>query len=438
MSSLSERAAIMQQTLQKISQCSSMEEKIEYLQKAFELFNRETSRLEELYAELKNQLHQVNSELAEANQQLNQKVIELHRLTQSLEGILTHISQAIIFINLDGLVTTFNPAAEEILHKKKDAVLFQGFFNHFSDDVFGYSMREALEICQVPSLTFVSYFNGQDSKKELEIVSTCVIDKEQTAESSRYDQGIIIVIRDLTKLFQLQLQASRNDRMKDLGEMAAQMAHEIRNPLGGIKGFAALLERDLSDQPDLKKMASYIVEGTDNLNRLVTQVLNYSRQLKLRLIETNLGILLEEVQQHMLADAAFSDKIRITIQKPPQPVIGEVDVALFKGVLLNLAINAIQAMPEGGDLTMSVDSSGTEAVIKIMDTGIGIPAENIEKIFSPFFTTKIGGNGFGLAEVHKVILAHAGTIDVESKVGQGSTFIIRTPLGSPHKDAYGN
>jgi signal transduction histidine kinase len=236
------------------------------------------------------------------------------------------------------------------------------------------------------------------------------------------------MIRNITEICRLQLLAQRTNRLKDLGEMAARVAHEIRNPLGGIKGFATLLYQDLQNHPDLQQMASQIIEGTDGLNRLVSNILNYTRPFQLQLESTDLVSFLKEVVQLVQADPNLHSVISFDIQLPQLPLKVPLDAQLFKSAVLNLLVNALEAMPQGGKLTLELKSDLEYAQLTVSDTGVGISEENLEKIFSPFFTTKDVGNGFGLSEVHKIIQAHGGTIEVQSKLQEGTIFIIKIPL----------
>lgn len=222
---------------------------------------------------------------------------------------------------------------------------------------------------------------------------------------------------------------SRIERMKELGEMAAQVAHEIRNPLGGIKGFASLLQRDLQDRPELQQMAAHIVEGTDHLSRLVTDVLDYARPIEPKLEPIDFIALLNEVKKHIEADSNIDLKhIKLTIDSSYSTFMISLDPFLMKSALLNLILNAIQAMPKGGTVSIVIQKKLGHLVLKIIDTGIGMSKEHLEKIYSPFFTTKLDGNGLGLHEVQKVVSAHGGTIDAHSILGQGTTFTLKIPL----------
>lgn len=411
-----------------LSQGKSAEERIDALLQAFELFCQETSRLEAAYSALKQEFRSVNLELEETNEQLNEKVVELHQLTQYLENILSHISQGLLFIDLKGIITTFNPAAESILEKSRDALRFRPFSEFFADKLFGFSMQEALQHKEAPSFTRISIASA-DGKQEklLDVETRFILRQGSEHEANQQANGLIITLRDITELNRLEVLASRHDRMKDLGLLAAEVAHEIRNPLGGIKGFASLLKRDLKSQPELEKMASYIIEGTDSLNDFVTQVLNYSRPMKPHFSRIKMSDLILETQAMIDLNSALNPKPHFDIQIHPDDLEVSLDYQMVKGALLNLFVNSTQAMPQGGTLFIKCALQKNDVLIEVADTGIGIPKENVEKIFSPFFTTKSDGNGFGLAEVHKVVQAHGGQIDVTSQEGKGTTFKIKIP-----------
>lgn len=409
------------------------DEKIAALIKAFELFNEETRRLEAAYSELRNQFKSANSELEESNRQLKLKISELDVITYYLDSILSNISQGILFIDLLGNVTTYNAAAEKILGVDRLDVLFQPLWNNFDDMHFGFSLRHALHTRTAPHNNFNRIVLTSGEERELEVDTTFVLQSKQETRPTRISptldtmQGLIIIIRDITELRRLQNVANRHDRMKELGEMAALVAHEIRNPLGGIKGFASLLERDLVDRPDQRKMAQYIVEGTDTLNKLVSNVLNYARPIEMHFETIDLIPYVNEIQSHLLADVNLTTKHVIKVECPYKKLLARIDPAQLKACLFNLLINSLQAMPDGGVITIFLKKEGYNILISVQDTGTGIPPENLEKIFSPFFTTKPEGNGFGLSEVLKIVQAHGGTIDVESTLDVGSTFTLRIP-----------
>ena len=212
--------------------------------------------------------------------------------------------------------------------------------------------------------------------------------------------------------------------------MAAAVAHEIRNPLGGIEGFASLLERDLSSTPKSQSMARQIVEGSRTLNRLVSNVLHYARPMEIQATHTDLVAVLQDVKSLIEADSNVSANIDCVLQAPVEAPMAYVDRQLLKSALINLVLNAAQAMPDGGTITLALQMEEGAPVLKVSDTGEGISAGNLEKIFSPFFTTKQDGNGFGLSEVHKIVQAHNASIDVASELDHGTVFSIRLPASN--------
>ena len=400
----------------------SPEERIDALLAAFELFCQETSRLEQAYSSLQEEFKSVNLALDNTNKELESKVFELNRITHYLENILSHISQGLMFVGFNGIITTFNDAFETMLGINKSEVIGKKYDTLFKDEMFGFSVKQALITKTAPPFSRIRL--GKENERFYEVEASFLLKNNKSNEG----EGLIILMRDVTRLKVLELVANRNDRMKELGEMAAQVAHEIRNPLGGIKGFASLLKRDLQNNPEQAKMADYIIEGTDNLNRLVTQVLNYSRPSTPSLQPVDMADIVKEVQNFIKVDSNIQPQPRFVTHIAEGTNIVHMDYGLMRGALLNLLVNSCQAMPNGGTIEIEVKTDSTKCEIRINDTGIGIPSENFEKVFSPFFTTKANGNGFGLAEVHKVVQAHGGNINLQSEIDRGTTFIITLPI----------
>jgi len=402
-------------------------ERMDSLCKAFEIFSYDTVRLEHSYASLKEQFQSLNLELQETNHKLQHKVAELDLITDYLKNILDNIAQGILFIELDGTITTCNRAAETILGIKSSQVILRPFWDIFPDHAFGFSMQAALQAKQEEVSYAVSYLSPAQQHLDLEMVMTFVMKHRKNADEA--SQGMILMVRDVTEMKHLHMLATRADRMKSLGEMAAHVAHEIRNPLGGIKGYAALLKRDLADHPELQKMAAHIVEGTDNLNSLVNQILQYTRSIQPHFEVANLLTILADVKEHVLADAnIYRPDIQIVIDAPFEEVLLPLDTGYIKSAILNLIVNAIQAMPHGGKILLQVRKQSNHIILSVADTGLGISEENLHKLYSPFFTTKPEGNGLGLIEVQKVVQAHGGSIDISSALHEGTTFTIKLPL----------
>lgn len=409
---------------------ASSQEKIASLSRAFELFSHETERIENAYNSLKEEFTAIHQELQETNAHLKKKVAELDGLTSYMKNILTNISQGLLFIDLNADVTTYNLSAERLFGIPEANILFRNYWKNFADDTFGFSMREALATKNPPPLSYTAIKTKEGDKRDLEVTANFVIEEEKKTRGDdlivRRMEGVIVLVRDITDIRSLELIAKRADRMKELGEMAALVAHEIRNPLGGIKGFAALLLRDLENNPEKKRYAEYIIQGSDTLNRLVTSILDYSKPIDLKRTPLSLQNTIKEVIETAKADPHLSKGIRFSIEMPTEEIRLSADIDHIKTAILNLIVNALQAMQNEGTLSLALKVDET-IDIAIQDTGKGIPKEDLVKLFTPFFTTKAEGHGFGLAEVLKTVQAHDGDIKVESEVGKGSLFLIKLP-----------
>jgi signal transduction histidine kinase len=343
-------------------------------------------------------------------------VKELSLRNLFLKEALKNISEAFLFIDMSGTLLVANDAASKFFSLPPDAA-GRKFWDFFEDDYFGFSMRESLKFGLPHRLIYKSH-----RLLELEI-SASLLFHGQTD-----DHGLVLVARDISERLRLQKKAHENDRMKDLGVMSAQVAHEIRNPLGGIRGFASLLFRDLEKEPHLQEMAAAIIDGTKALEKLVAGILHYARPIQLQPESKDLGALIKEVAKFVKVDPAFPPSVKIALHIPNDPILAPVDAAAFKSALLNLIFNAIQAMPNGGEVTLSLIKLEGCCQIGVTDTGIGMDSDTFDHLFSPFFTTKKRGNGLGLVETEKIIKAHRGTIDVRSQPLKGSTFTITLPL----------
>ena len=248
---------------------------------------------------------------------------------------------------------------------------------------------------------------------------------------------------------QLLERMKERDRLAALGEMAAGLAHEIRNPLGAIKGAAQYLNPASLPGED-GDLLQVIVEEVNRLNGVVTEFLDYSRPVKSQLAPTDVNDVLQRTVK-LLQSQGLPSGIGIEVRLAPDLPRAVGDAEQLKQVFINLALNAVQAMPRGGTLSIrTLDPTGSQPSwrfadvsprrrsprgdlleIRFRDTGEGIPAEARERIFIPFYTTKAKGTGLGLAICQRIVKAHNGTIAVESEPGQGTEFIVRLPVAPP-------
>lgn len=227
----------------------------------------------------------------------------------------------------------------------------------------------------------------------------------------------------------LEAEALRQSRLAAMGEMAAMLAHEVRNPLGAMELFTGLLLQDLREQPESQRLAQQVARGIVDLNHLVSNLLEFTRTHEARRSLVDTCALVEDALRYT-ADlrAASGVTLERSYAAPLVPAVA--DPELLRPVLLNLIRNAVQAMEAGGRLTVSATCDGVRTAVAVTDTGCGIPAETREEIFRPFYTTRTRGTGLGLAVARGLVVAMGGTLSVESEVGRGTTFTVELP-GAP-------
>ena len=221
----------------------------------------------------------------------------------------------------------------------------------------------------------------------------------------------------------MQMELRRRDQAVASATLAAGVAHEIRNPLGGIRGFASLLARDLPETDPRSRLVEKILAGVKLLDRVVGELLEYTRPVELRL---------RPVSCHELTDAVLTfldvggKSIVVTQSIAPEfKVLADPDK--MRQVLLNILLNAAQSIEQEGMIGVVAEADADYVTLTVTDSGNGIREEDLERVFSPFFTTKERGTGLGLAVAAKIVEGHAGTLKAESKLGVGSAFHIRLP-----------
>jgi two-component system sensor histidine kinase HydH len=242
--------------------------------------------------------------------------------------------------------------------------------------------------------------------------------------------GTIVILRDLGEVRSLQEEIRRKEKLAAVGSLAAGIAHEIRNPLSSIKGLATYFGNKFAETDEDKESAGVMVREVDRLNRVISELLEFARPSELKLKQKNIKELLEHSVRLVQQDAK-SNNIEIDLAVSDGLPSALLDPDRFSQALLNLYLNAIQAMDEGGVLSVK-STLGEEGEIKveIADTGAGINPNDLNKVFDPYFTTKTKGTGLGLAIVHKIIEAHNGEIRIRSAPGKGTVFTLLIPISA--------
>lgn len=403
-----------------------------HFKESFETFNTIINNLQRQYLTLEKEYARQETRLEEINHQLRRTITANQGTTVFLNSILTALSSGVVAVNREGIISHFNPAAERItglgaaraLGRRYDEVISAKRGGRFSalDTVLSGVEFESEEKVIINN-------NGEDIPVS---VSTALLHDPEEGPL-----GAVEIFFDLTKIKRLEEEILRIKTLAALGEMAATVAHEVRNPLGGIGGFAALLRRELAEDDAKARLVDKIIAGVNTLNLTVTALLDYTRREQLNLRTIPLGRLIEESVEYERADqgaSAVNVELAVDIADGNLPVT--CDAHLMRQVLLNLLRNGREAMPEGGRITIRAGATtaggdgGCGAVfIEVADTGHGIAPNIRDRIFQPFFSTrhKHNGSGLGLATVWKTIQAHGGEITVSSEVGNGTVFRIVLP-----------
>ena len=238
--------------------------------------------------------------------------------------------------------------------------------------------------------------------------------------------GLIAACEDLSAIRAMEARMRAADRLASLGRMAANIAHEIRNPLASLSGAVEVLAAGPPDETR-ERLGQIVLKETERLNVIIREFLEYARPAPLSRSEVNVAEILDEVLV-LLEHRATPGTLKMIREFPPT-LTWSVDRQQFRQVVWNLCLNALQAMPDGGELRVSA-AAGGRLVVRVADTGEGIPADDLGHIFEPFFSTKSDGTGLGLALVHRIVQDHGGDIDVQSRPGVGSAFTVSLP--APH------
>lgn len=256
-------------------------------------------------------------------------------------------------------------------------------------------------------------------------------ERERRMELQRTAEGLEESYRTLqaqsARIIAIEEQLRRSERLSTLGEMAAVLAHEIRNPLGSIRGTAEILRDDYRPGDPKHEFIDIQIKETERLNHVVEDFLRMARQQPMELRDCSIREELETIITLVTKDAQDRG-IVLRLEPSPEPADIRGDGEKLRQAFLNILINALQATPTGGSVSIACQRSNTGYEIRFIDSGSGIAADALTKIFEPFYTTKPDGTGLGLAVTRKIIEGHGGTLDIESETGTGTTVTVRLPL----------
>ena len=367
------------------------------------------------------ELGQVSTKITQIGQQLRGVRAVFSSLRENLDQIMSGLEDGLLLFTRDGRAVMVSPAVEKFLGAPANDLLGRPVGEIFPPE---HPLRQALRITDnvlEPVAAAEVELNGADGLRRVG-ASVQVITEGGTR------MGALVTLRDLESLERIDTQLQVSERLSALGRLTAGVAHEVKNPLNSMRLWLENLKESLPAGQELPQQAVKVLDGEiDRLDSVVRRFLDFMRPDEFRLEETSLAELLADVvsiARPQIDRAGVETKTELPSGVPPV----NMDRQLIKQAILNLVINAVDAMPGGGRLTISLARRGDMAEVSVADTGCGIAPENRARIFQLFFTRKPGGNGIGLASAYKVVQLHNGSIDFDSEVGRGTTFRIELPL----------
>lgn len=417
-------------------------QEIEILNRAFQSFNEATQQLQSSYDKLQDRVKTLDLELARKNEELEVNLKEKEEVKNYLYYILESLTTGVIVVDGEGKITTFNKTAGTITDLEPPFCL-------------GKTLKEVFELDLVENLVSRSgKTDAQNITLDREFKTfkgrnvNIRISSSPVMDNSGEPIGNVIIIQDTTQLKRLEEEAQRNQRLRATGEMAAGIAHEIRNPLGSIELFASLLKKDLEHDKEKTEVIDHISASIKNMDRIISSLLLFAKSPRPSQQKCDINEMLSNLLDNS-ANIIIPENIKTVRKFERDGMITNGDNGLLKQVFLNLIRNGVQAMPDGGELELTTEQSNSAfsingarkdqrrfVTVTISDTGSGVPKEHLMKIFNPFFTTKDKGTGLGLSISHNIIKAHQGTIDAENRGGKGTTFIVKIPCWDHELDEH--
>jgi len=344
----------------------------------------------------------------------------LRRIRAFTDMLISSLPIGLIATDSLGNIQICNQAAERIIG------IFEGkAIGRFPEEVLPAPLAETLQNSQPDGNTVqqkeIELVDGTKRKRSLLLAGLSVVDGEDRFA------GNMLLIQDLSQVKELEEELRRNEKLAALGKMAAGVAHELRNPLSSIKGLAVLLQSRFKENSSDQETAKTLVHEVERLNRSIGELLDYARPHKLQTMRISLIPVLQKAMSLIRMDAESLGIALETDFTEDLPLV-EADQDKLNQVFLNLFLNSIQAMENGGTLRVATGVENARVVCTITDTGCGIDHKYTSRVFDPYFTTKNDGTGLGLALSAKIMEEHGGTIEFESTAGKGTTVKVGLPV----------
>jgi PAS domain S-box-containing protein len=369
------------------------------------------------------ELGQVSRKITQVGQQLRGVHEIFSTLRENMDSVMAGLEDGLLLFTRDARAVMVSPAAEKFLGAPAGH-----FLGRRVNEIFplGHPLHQVLHV-EGDDLSEIAAETDLETVEGTRRVSVSV----QAIQENGERMGALVTLRDLDSIESINTQLQVSERLAALGRITAGVAHEVKNPLNSMRLWLENLKESLGHEPDSgsQQAVQVLDKEIDRLDAVVKRFLDFTRPMDVRLEATQLADVLNEVVE-VAKPQLQKSKIQVAQLIPIDVPEVYVDRALLKQAVLNLVLNAVEAMPSGGQLRLMLTRRGENAEITVGDTGKGIPMENRQKIFQLFFTTRPGGSGIGLASTFRIVQLHNGSIDFTSEVGRGTTFRIELPLAA--------
>ncbi len=375
------------------------------------------------FAGSSDELGQVRRKITQVGQQLRGVHEIFSTLRENMDSVMAGLEDGLLLFTRDARAVMVSPAAEKFLGAPAGH-----FLGRRVNEIFplGHPLHEVLRV-RGDELSEIAAETELETAAGTRRVGVSV----QAIQEDGERMGALVTLRDLDSIESINTQLQVSERLAALGRITAGVAHEVKNPLNSMRLWLENLKESLPAEPDSgsQQAVQVLDKEIDRLDAVVKRFLDFTRPMDVRLEATQLADVLKEVIE-IAKPQLQKAKIYVAQLLPIDVPEVYVDRALLKQAVLNLVLNAVEAMPSGGQLRMMLSRRGEMAEITVGDTGKGIPVENRQKIFQLFFTTRPGGSGIGLASTFRIVQLHNGSIDFTTEVGRGTTFRIELPLAA--------
>ncbi|MBL8148628.1 MAG: PAS domain S-box protein [Blastocatellia bacterium] len=366
------------------------------------------------------------------SERLRSSHVELAIATQHIanlqafnERIIESIHSGLVTTDIDGKILSFNRAAEELTQYKSSQVVNKVFPEIFGDvsQYLKFGQEEFRDETRISRPTRFTIICNSALGKQMHLGMTASPLSSETGEI----RGLVFSFQDLTEIIKLEQEIRKRDRLAAMGKMAAGIAHEIRNPLAAMRGSIQVLQSELELTEDQLYLMKIVLRESDRLDKIVSDFLAYARPSPAKLVEFDLVKLVKEAADLIKYSAEKKETHELEVISPTPPLLFRADPNQITQVIWNLSRNALQAMRDGGKLTITLKQTKDEVEFIFSDTGVGMSSAEMERMFEPFNSSRQGGTGLGLAIVYQIISDHNGKIEVESTPNVGTHIKIFFP-----------